>query len=423
MAICEIKTARNGDEHQVPQECSDWQDGQATVGRCVEALSRSPQFWSSYSGYLRQVVTLCSSFRQWADIQTAKDQHANSAHLMRDFIGKLRDFETQRATDLNERQVVIKRDLDAMLNLQQALSSVLDALHLQQVTSEEKSTELQDGLRDTFKSLVGMTDRLDSQIERHGSVSNNIAGAVEGLKLSLMKVGQIHEQSLRQHSSDLALNIGDAFSGLLARIDSLETSMDLKRMTLDADSLEHSLLASKLFAQDTQDQQFQYTVRHLQQLSHLSLVLNNVTDAAKSLQHERNDHGGLLSKVSLVDVVWIVSVVSPLFRPATTILKQLTAFKSAWAMFRIVIRLATALVTIFSFVVSAIHSVLLPISWLRKGRIASGGSSIHLSSPPPPLFSQALSSTAFSLSNPPLYTTAGLGSSARPRRAAQPVKL
>lgn len=47
MALCEIKT---GQGSKVPKECSDWQGGKGKVGVCVEALARSPQFWSSYSG-------------------------------------------------------------------------------------------------------------------------------------------------------------------------------------------------------------------------------------------------------------------------------------------------------------------------------------------------------------------------------------
>lgn len=60
MAICELRTAGNG-EGRVPRECGDWQDGKSKVGGCVEALARSPQHWSSYSGYLREVGAFIQS--------------------------------------------------------------------------------------------------------------------------------------------------------------------------------------------------------------------------------------------------------------------------------------------------------------------------------------------------------------------------
>lgn len=48
MALCEIKTGLGS----IPRECQDWQGGKPgiKVSVCVEALARSPQSWSSYSG-------------------------------------------------------------------------------------------------------------------------------------------------------------------------------------------------------------------------------------------------------------------------------------------------------------------------------------------------------------------------------------
>lgn len=41
------------------------------------ALSRSAQFWSSYSGYLREIPQLCFAFRRWSDIDVAKEIYRN----------------------------------------------------------------------------------------------------------------------------------------------------------------------------------------------------------------------------------------------------------------------------------------------------------------------------------------------------------
>ncbi|EIN08791.1 hypothetical protein PUNSTDRAFT_67835, partial [Punctularia strigosozonata HHB-11173 SS5] len=65
LTLCEINTARH---ISYPLECApfspeslasqdvskDAKEG-APQARCVEALSRSAQFWSSYSGYLREI--------------------------------------------------------------------------------------------------------------------------------------------------------------------------------------------------------------------------------------------------------------------------------------------------------------------------------------------------------------------------------
>ncbi|KAJ4476437.1 hypothetical protein C8J55DRAFT_431477, partial [Lentinula edodes] len=78
MTLCELATAKH---HAPPMECdmfsarlraSGPRDGFSDEqeefevdirGNCVNALSRSAQFWSSYSGYLREVRELHFSYR------------------------------------------------------------------------------------------------------------------------------------------------------------------------------------------------------------------------------------------------------------------------------------------------------------------------------------------------------------------------
>ncbi|EDR09726.1 uncharacterized protein LACBIDRAFT_319136 [Laccaria bicolor S238N-H82] len=58
MTLCEIATAKH---YSLPLECRPFSpEGKdprdpRTRSECVDALSRSAQFWSSYSGYLREI--------------------------------------------------------------------------------------------------------------------------------------------------------------------------------------------------------------------------------------------------------------------------------------------------------------------------------------------------------------------------------
>ncbi|KIM55725.1 hypothetical protein SCLCIDRAFT_1220894 [Scleroderma citrinum Foug A] len=78
MTLCELATARH---YAPPLECAAFAKGQVPSGHtqaeCVEALSRSAQFWSSYSGYLREIPQLCFAFRRWSDIDVAKEIYRN----------------------------------------------------------------------------------------------------------------------------------------------------------------------------------------------------------------------------------------------------------------------------------------------------------------------------------------------------------
>ncbi|KAH8823782.1 hypothetical protein DL96DRAFT_1468749 [Flagelloscypha sp. PMI_526] len=73
LTLCEISTARHGSP---PLECT--QQGKKRVARdCVEALSRSAQFWSSYSGYIRDIPQLCVAYKKWNEVDLAKEIYTN----------------------------------------------------------------------------------------------------------------------------------------------------------------------------------------------------------------------------------------------------------------------------------------------------------------------------------------------------------
>ncbi|KAL1706477.1 hypothetical protein EV121DRAFT_278748 [Schizophyllum commune] len=81
MTLCELATAKH---HTPPLECAPFALGtdvlssDGAVGECVNALSRSAQYWSSYSGYLREIPQLCFAYRRWHDIDTAKEIYRNA---------------------------------------------------------------------------------------------------------------------------------------------------------------------------------------------------------------------------------------------------------------------------------------------------------------------------------------------------------
>ncbi|KIP09911.1 hypothetical protein PHLGIDRAFT_66656, partial [Phlebiopsis gigantea 11061_1 CR5-6] len=114
MTLCELATAN----HSPPLECVSFtDDNEIADGRprlplntCVEALSRSAQYWSSYSGYLREIPQLCHAFQRWHDIDVARETYRNAtlevAELLRAVHGQA------------ERSRAAHSDLEGLLQVQ-----------------------------------------------------------------------------------------------------------------------------------------------------------------------------------------------------------------------------------------------------------------------------------------------------------------
>ncbi|TFK41551.1 hypothetical protein BDQ12DRAFT_388968 [Crucibulum laeve] len=106
MTLCEVATAKH---HSFPLECIPFSsenapkntDAQAQ-GTCVDALARSAQFWSSYSGYLREVPQLCFAFRRWNDIDSAKEIYRNATLEKIGLIKMMSDREKAALANIQE---------------------------------------------------------------------------------------------------------------------------------------------------------------------------------------------------------------------------------------------------------------------------------------------------------------------------------
>lgn len=57
LTLCDIRSIKT---FSIPLECLD--DG-SDMSLCIEAISRSSQLWSSYSGYFRESLTICQSLK------------------------------------------------------------------------------------------------------------------------------------------------------------------------------------------------------------------------------------------------------------------------------------------------------------------------------------------------------------------------
>ncbi|KAH9835145.1 uncharacterized protein C8Q71DRAFT_848869, partial [Rhodofomes roseus] len=134
MTLCELSTANH---HSPPLECvafstesrSSRPPAHGPAHRsCVEALSRSAQYWSSYSGYLREVSQLCYAFRRWNDIDTARDIYRNATLEKVTLLQYLNDRELKLRQAEEISQLLLRDILDGVSNFRSSATDTQSAI-------------------------------------------------------------------------------------------------------------------------------------------------------------------------------------------------------------------------------------------------------------------------------------------------------
>ncbi|GBE87534.1 Nuclear fusion protein [Sparassis crispa] len=239
MTLCELATAKH---HAPPLECAsfapdadtpDTLSSTESLGCCVDALSRSAQYWSSYSGYLREVPQLCYAFRRWNDIDTARDIYKNATIEKMALLRYLNDREIR----LHEGSQLSRRILSDM-------ERILDDLRLSIMSSELASDKMMNGMQAGLQETVVVLRDALYEVLQHSedtqtraalqvrsaidSVTDRHAESLDGLVLAF-------EQSLRSNVEQLffhmeeqhqnVFNVADTF-----RLRSAELSTNLEVM-------------------------------------------------------------------------------------------------------------------------------------------------------------------------------------------------
>ncbi|CAO1613693.1 unnamed protein product [Parajaminaea phylloscopi] len=172
---CELATAGQN----MPLECRSYLDSQrdgedtrdTEAAACVVALSRSAQFWSTYSGYLREAPTLCLIMRQ-------EEEEASASRLYRaiadEKMALLRALERMRRTAERERADV-RRESDArMARMERYLARFDESVHASSIAlgraAQDAAAAATVGSVETLQLILGR--HLQDQLSAIGTANS-----------------------------------------------------------------------------------------------------------------------------------------------------------------------------------------------------------------------------------------------------------
>ncbi|KAH7882822.1 hypothetical protein F5I97DRAFT_135194 [Phlebopus sp. FC_14] len=209
MTLCELATARHSTP---PLECAAFARSRQKLPppshaqpECVEALSRSAQFWSSYSGYLREIPQLCFAFRRWIDIDTAKDIYRN---ITAEKMSLLRLLTEREKTSKAAQQL-----------WEQTSEHMLDVLSELRITSDEMRSASGSLATSISSALQSVTADMEHVLQGIGNRDRtNHLEAIAKFDTMLETVGREHSKQLTELLPSIRSSITSELSTAFAVI-------------------------------------------------------------------------------------------------------------------------------------------------------------------------------------------------------------
>ncbi|KAG8878507.1 hypothetical protein FRB97_002445 [Tulasnella sp. 331] len=170
----------------------------------LRALARSPQSWSSYSGYIRQVSQLCHAFRRSHDIDTARSLYRNATL---EKIALLQAI-NQRETAFAESSVVALGIMDRMANILtdlQSASSNISGVRMKMAKIVERNLgELFDRYKrdahDTQSKLMGQAADQQAELIQNAIIRLSTATKMSSEETEMQRQASIDHRHALQRS-------------------------------------------------------------------------------------------------------------------------------------------------------------------------------------------------------------------------------
>ncbi|KAI5449317.1 hypothetical protein NCC49_004819 [Naganishia albida] len=329
LTLCSITSARQ----QPPSECEVWSvfasdqagaegwrnmpDGGATNvdkrGRCLEALHRSPQDWSSYNGFLSNAMQLCHALHGKQQQEMAKSIYANISQEKMELLRFLKTNEEVRQQEQGKNQAELQEGIEALTLVHQSarqqhhsLAELIarsatqeDAAHYRLLQSIEEFRNMGEGWWEEIRRRV--REQLDVDIaSTKGAMEVQVAEMRGLLDLVLFDVAEKQRAEVQAMAAQYRSSQDSAWEREQLRIAQLVGSIAL--VTNDvAERVEglglqlshHSELLQSLDSASNiagrLPSVLEMAMRHSQALYSLQLVQENATHRNLALTNNVND--------------------------------------------------------------------------------------------------------------------------------------
>ncbi|RCH97999.1 karyogamy protein [Rhizopus stolonifer] len=201
LTLCELSSARM----KLPRECQTLNQPEQTTN-CIQKLSASPQAWTSYSGYFRDIVLICFAIKYPLEKEILEKLHENITlnqiknfdilHSQQKYLIQWREQEFDRLDVLRKSQIDLSR-------------------HMDQVNTYYRTTE--DHIDHIMDSLVQLQNRAELSVIQYSDV---ITTHVDRVKK------QLHEMLIYQ-----TMEMDDVIDSLLFKLSQMD--MHLEQGLLD----------------------------------------------------------------------------------------------------------------------------------------------------------------------------------------------
>ena len=206
LTLCELKTA----SFDPPLECL-----QLDQPRCVNALSRIPQWWTSFSGYVKETVIMCLSVRAVIEKEELTDMYRNitylqlyNYHVLQRHTAEFTKLKEMTDNYMTNIQSIFTELSQQTLDLQPQVSNTKSVLNLiedvmislskQVISTKQELLDLQLMASNSMKSSRQMTDKMEEIQTYHTDLHKTTQNTSLVLLSNLKDAGSFLDLQLSQ---------------------------------------------------------------------------------------------------------------------------------------------------------------------------------------------------------------------------------